>query len=111
MQSLAVLDLVEALLDLQRVDLRAHLDLFRRAQELLRELGDAFGISGREQQRLAIFRAQLRDPRDVVEEAHVEHAIGLVEHQCVQRGQRQRAAVEVVKHAAGRADDDVGAVL
>ena len=110
-QAFVLLDLVETLLDLRGIDLRAHLHLFRRTKELLRELRDVLGVGRREQQRLAVLRAQLRDAADVGGEAHVEHAIGLVEHQCVQRGEAQRAAVEVVEHAPRRADDDVRAVL
>ena len=74
-------------------------------------LRDALGVGGREQQRLALLRALLGDRGDVVEEAHVEHAVGLVEHQRVQRLQVQAAALEVVHHPAGRAHHDVRAML
>ena len=49
-------------------------------------------VGGREQQCLAPLRAVLRDGGDVVGEAHVEHAVGFVEHQRVERcrGQRPR---------------------
>ncbi len=79
--------------------------------ELRRELRDALGVGGREQQRLALLRALPRDLRDVLEEAHVEHAVGFVEHQRVQRLEVEAAAVEVVHDAARGADHDVGAVL
>ena len=50
---------------------------------------DAFGVGGREQQRLARLRRPAGDGGDVVHEAHVEHAVGLVEHQRVQRVELQ----------------------
>ena len=40
-------------------------------------------------------------------EAHVEHAVGLVEHEDADVGERERAALEEVLQAAGRGDDDV----
>ena len=42
-------------------------------------------------------------------EADVEHPVGLVEHDVADLVERQRAAVQVVEHAAGRADDEVAA--
>ena len=49
------------------------------------------------------------DRLDVVGEAHVEHLVGLVEHQEAQLRQVEGALVEVVHDPAGRADDDVDA--
>ncbi len=83
------------------------LQLFRLAHEGRAELGDAFRIGGREQQRLALRRALFGDHRDVVVKAHVEHAIGLVQHQRVQRLQVQAAALQVVHDASRRSHDDV----
>ena len=96
---------------LPSVVLRLHRDLLRALHELRAELGDAFGVGGREQQRLALLRALPRDLGDVVEEAHVEHAVGFVEHQRVERVELEAAALEVVHDAARRADHDVRAVL
>ena len=41
-------------------------------------------------------RAGARDHGDIVEEAHVEHAVGFVEHQRVERVELQRTALQVV---------------
>ena len=87
------------------------LHFLRLAHEGGAELGDAFGVGGREQQRLALRRALLGDHGDVVVEAHVEHAVGFVQHQRVQRLQVQAAAFQVVHDAPRRADDDVRAML
>ena len=52
-----------------------------------------------------------RDPLDVGQEAHVEHAVGLVEDQVVDVVELERAAADVVDHAARGADDDLRASL
>jgi hypothetical protein len=44
-----------------------------------------------------------------VHEAHVEHAIGLVEHEDVQVAERQLALTYQVEQSAGRAHQDVDA--
>ena len=68
-----------------------------------REPGDAFGIRGGEQQRLALGRALARHLGDVVEEAHVQHAVRFVEHQRVEGIELQVAAFQVIQDAARRA--------
>ncbi len=110
-QALALLDAVEALADLRGRVALGELHLLRLAQELSARAHDLFGERGREEQRLALRRTALHDRGDVVEEAHVEHAIRLVEHERLERRELQAPAREVVEDAAGRADDDVGAVL
>ncbi len=63
----------------------------------------------REQRHLALGRRLLQHRLDVVDEAHAQHLVGFVEHQRAQRGQVERALVEVVDDAAGSADHDVHA--
>jgi DTW domain-containing protein YfiP len=48
---------------------------------------------------------------DVVKEAHVQHAVGLVQHQGVQAFERQVATFQVVHDAPGCAHHDVRAML
>ena len=48
---------------------------------------------------------------DVLDEAHVEHLVGLVEHDGLELVQAQRAAVHEVDGAARGGDDDVDALL
>jgi hypothetical protein len=60
---------------------RRHGDTRRIAQHLRGQRGDLARHGGREQQRLAVGRDLGDDRPDVVNETHVEHAVGLVEHQ------------------------------
>ena len=65
---------------------------------------------GREEQRLALARALVDDAVDGRAEAHVEHPVGLVEHQRADVGEREGAAGEQVLEPAGGGDDDVRAL-
>ncbi len=51
------------------------------------------------------------DPADVLDEAEVEHPVGLVEHEMAHLVEPQLAGGQQVADASGRADDDVGARL
>ena len=51
------------------------------------------------------------DLLDVLEEAEVEHLVGLVEHEVAARVQHERVARDQVEHAADGADDDLRALL
>ncbi len=46
-----------------------------------------------------------------MDEAEVEHLVGLVEHQDLDVGERQRAPVDQIEQPARRSDEDVDAVL
>ena len=63
----------------------------------------------REEQRLPGEGHQLEDALDVGDEAHVEHAVGLVDHHDVDAGQHQLAALEMVEQPAGRCDQHINA--
>jgi hypothetical protein len=52
-----------------------------------------------------------QDPADVADEAEVEHAIGLVEHQHLHGAQIEDALFREVDDASGRADQHVDALL
>ena len=58
--------------------------------------------------RAGVVRARIRSTSG--REAAVEHLVGLVEDEEADLVQPERALVEQVEHAAGRADDDVGAL-
>ena len=80
-------------------------------QELVGEALD-FGRHGRgEEQRLAARRQQLADALDVGDEAHVEHAVGLVDDEDLDAGQQQLAALEMIEQPAGRGDQHVDAAV
>ena len=50
------------------------------------------------------------DLADVVDEAHVEHAVGFVEHQKLDLVEPQGVAVDEVEQPAGRGDQNIDAV-
>ena len=61
--------------------------------------------------RLARLRRRLEDGVEILGEAHVEHLVGLVQHEDGDRVERQRLPPQVIEHAPGGADDDVGAAI
>jgi hypothetical protein len=52
---------------------------------------------------------QRQDPADVVDEAHVEHAVGLVQDQDLDLAQVHGLLLDVVEQAPGGGDEDVDA--
>ena len=89
---------------------RRHRDLDRIAQHLRGELGNVPRHGRREHQRLALRRQLGDDLADVVDEAHVEHAVGFVEHQTFDLVEAQRIALDEIEQAARRGDQNVDAV-
>ncbi len=83
----------------------------RVAQVALGDLEDAARHRGREERRLALAGHGGENRFQLVGEAHVEHLVGLVEHDRLDGVEIERAAAEVVQRAAGRRDDDVHAAL
>ena len=81
------------------------------AEEALGQPLDLGRHGRREEQRLPARRQQAADALDVGDEAHVEHAVGLVDDEDLDAGQQDAAALELVEHAAGRRDQDVGAAV
>ena len=88
-----------------------HLDADRIVQELLGQPCDLGRHGRREEQDLLLGRGQLEDPLDVGNEAHVEHAIGFIDHEDLHPGQEQLAPFEVVQKPAGGSDQDVDAAV
>ena len=98
----------EAVLDLRRLDLGRDVLVARRVVRVL--LRDAAGLAVErraEEQRLAVARALRDDAVDGRAEAHVEHAVGLVEDEDLDVAQAERAALQQVLEAARGRDDDV----
>ena len=91
------------------VRLRLDRDLFGVVQVLLRHAADRGGHGRREQRDLLVVGGVGEDRLDVLGEAHLQHLVGLVEHEVLELRQVEGALVEVVHDAAGRADDDVHA--
>ena len=88
---------------------RGDFDAHRIVQERIGEAGDFRRHGRREEQRLARERHQLADALDVRDEAHVEHPVGFVDDQDLDRVQEQAAALGEIEQASGGRDDDVGA--
>ncbi|CAB3703657.1 hypothetical protein LMG26219_05500 [Achromobacter marplatensis] len=86
---------------------RGHRDLARVVQDAARQRADLVGERGREQQVLALLGQQREDLADVADEAHVQHAVGFVQHQDFNAGQVHRLLAAMVQQAAGRGHQDV----
>ena len=88
---------------------RGNLHAHRIVQELLGDAPDLRRHGGGEEQRLAGEWHQLADALDVGNEAHVEHAVGLVDHQELDTGEQQSSALEVIEQTARSGDQHVDA--
>ena len=87
------------------------LDLDRVLEQVAGQLADLARHGGREEQVLAA-RGQARDDlADRLDEAEVEHLVGLVEDENLGRGEVQGLLLDVVEQAAGSGDEDVEALL
>ena len=84
-------------------------DLDRAVQVLLGDAADLRRHRRGEQGDLTLAGRGGQDLVDVLGEAHAQHLVGLVEHEEADLVHLQRAALEVVEHAAGGADDDLRA--
>jgi hypothetical protein len=88
-----------------------HLDVLGIAQELVGQLLDRRRHGRAEQQGLAL-RGQLgADFLDVGDEAHVQHAVGFIDHQHVAAVEHDLAALEQVHQPPGRRDQHINAAL
>jgi hypothetical protein len=85
------------------------LDGHRVLHERARQLADLVGEGGGEQQVLPRLGQQPEDAADVMDEAHVEHAVGLVEDEDLDLAQVDGLLLDVVEQAAGRGDQHVDA--
>ena len=81
----------------------------RVAQVALGDATDRRGHGRRKQGGLARRRRVLEDPFDIVDEAHAQHLVSLVEHQRGEVVELQTLALEVVHDATRRADNDMHA--
>ncbi len=81
--------------------LRGDLHGGRVLEELGRQLLDLVREGGREEQGLPLGGQQGQDLLDVPDEAHVEHAVGFIQHQDLQLAEIQVALALVIQQAAG----------
>ena len=88
---------------------RRHRHFGRVGQIAVGELLDRPRHGRREEQGLALGRDQRDDPLQRMDEAEVEHLVGLVEDEDFELAQAERALVDEVEQAAGRGDQHVEA--
>jgi hypothetical protein len=106
-----VIDLDDALGDaLDRGGYRRHGDAGRIAQHGFGEFGDILRHGRREEQRLPLDRQFGDDLPDVVDEAHVQHAVGLVEYEELDLAELQSVALHEIEQAAGRGHQNFDAL-
>jgi hypothetical protein len=97
--------------DLHGGGLGGHLNLYRVGQEAPRQLHDRARHRRREEQVLPLVWQELQHPTDVVDEAHVEHAVGLVQDEELHASQVDVALPDQVEQPARRGDEDVDSAL
>ncbi|KAF5049970.1 hypothetical protein DSECCO2_434260 [anaerobic digester metagenome] len=102
------LDGVDAVADLFRRGRVGHLHHGGLHQDLVGDLADLGGHGGGKQQILALGRQLGHDAAQIGQEAHVEHAVGLVQNQCVHVGQVDETAVQQVEQASRTGHQDAG---
>ena len=86
-------------------------DALRVLEQVVGEVADLVAEGGREQQALLVLGHQGQDLLDVVDEAHVQHAVGFVQHQQLDGGQVEKALLLQVEQAAGGGHQDVDATF
>ena len=86
-----------------------HLDPDGVGEDGLGQLDDAFRHGCAEEQALTLFRKHGDDTSDVVDEAHVQHGVCLVQDQKLDPFQRQKSLVAQVEEPTGGGHKDVHA--
>ena len=103
-------DRVDGLRDaLHRGVARRHLDVCRIAKQAVGQIADFIAERSAEKQGLLLLGHQCQYFFDVVDKTHVEHAVGLVEHQNLYLAQIKRALARMVQQPAGRSHQNVHA--
>src|SRR6185295_11107655 len=93
---------------LHRTIARSDFDGRRIVHERIGQLADFVRERRREQQVLALGGKEGEDAAYRRYEPHVEHAIGLVEHEDFDLAQVYGALLDVIEQAPGRRDDEIG---
>ena len=90
--------------------LEPHFDAHGIFHHLVSEPEDPTRHGGREEQRLPGPGGRTDDSFHLVDEPHVQHAVGLVQHQNLHLREVRRASAHVVEEPAGCGDEHVAAV-
>ena len=105
-------DLVEKLLDIGRGHiLPLDRDSLRIARVAVDELFDRTGQRGGEEDRLTLVGRRIQDLLDIVAEAHVEHAIRLIQNRHLELVKFESPALQMVDDTTGGSDDDLDTFL
>ena len=108
----ALLDEIQALVDaVHGAGHRVHLDEGGVVQDASRQLLDLLGHGGAEHQVLALGGQLGDDLFHVMHKAHVQHPVGLVQHEDLDVGEVDEALPHQVVQAAGAGDEDIDALL
>src|SRR6185437_747742 len=106
----ALFDEIDALRDaLDGGCLRRDRDPNRVGKHAAGEPRRGLGHGRREEERLAALGKRGDDALDIVNEAHIEHAVGLVEDENLDRIEAQMTLLNEVEQAPGRRDENVDA--
>ena len=79
------------------------------AQEGIAQAPDFGRHGGREEQRLPQLGDDLHDALDIGDEAHIQHAVGFIDHQQLAIRHQDAAAIKQIEQAAGGGDQHVHA--
>ena len=90
---------------------RCDLDALGTAQQAAREFADFVAEGRRKQQALLVARQQRKNLLHVVNEAHVQHPVGFIEHQRLHAGKIEQALLLQIQQPSGRGDEHVHATL
>ena len=85
------------------------IDLGGLVQYFFGQLADLGRHGGGEEQILSFWREKRNDLHDIINKAHVQHPVCLVQYQVLQTFQLDITHIEVSDHSSGCANDDVGA--
>ena len=94
----------------RRLVLRGGLQLHRIVEQPLCQPADLGGEGGGEEEVLTLGRQQAEDPADVADEAHVEHPIGLIQHQDLHLIKPKRTLLMEIHQAAWGGHQNISAV-
>ena len=90
---------------------RCHFDDLRVGDELVAQCLDVVRQGCREEQRLAERRQQADNALHIGNEAHIQHAVGLVDDKDLHICQQDLAALEMVEKAARRGDQYIDSLV